>query len=251
MYSSLRTRLGTGAPAGAGLTVDLASVSALCWCRTWEAVWRGGVTGIPARWPKRGSPVRMTPVDLRRWILEEHRSIWSRLVDGVVDRVPTDRWAEHPDSGGSCIGFLLFHTSVHADYAGRVVSRGLRPLLADHRDALGLAGIAPERGVGEAEDAGIVSALVMPGLLEYARAVHEDNAAWFATLDPDVLDTVLPASDRLTELAGLAPDALPWLRNMWSDKPVWWHAQWEMAGHLLNHVGEMVAVRNRMGLSPF
>jgi hypothetical protein len=27
--------------------------------------------------------------------------------------------------------------------------------------------------------------------------------------------------------------------------------RWPLTGHLTNHVGEMIATRNRMGLSPF
>jgi hypothetical protein len=38
---------------------------------------------------------------------------------------------------------------------------------------------------------------------------------------------------------------------MWKDKPVGWFAQWEAIGHRLNHLGEMVSVRSRLGLSPF
>ena len=198
-------------------------------------------------------------VDLHRWIIEEHRSVWRRFADGIVDRVPTDRWTEHADGGGSTIGFLVFHTAVHADYSGRTVCRGLHPLLDGHREALGLDGMPADRGVAEAEDADIVASLSMPALLGYARAVHENNAAWLEALRIEgavagkstALETIPPASDRLTDLTGMAPEALPWLRTMWADKPIWWHLQWEVTGHLLNHVGEMVAVRNRMGLSPF
>ena len=44
---------------------------------------------------------------------------------------------------------------------------------------------------------------------------------------------------------------MPWLYRMWEDKPVSWFVQWEAIGHRVNHVGEMVSVRNRLGLSPF
>ena len=37
----------------------------------------------------------------------------------------------------------------------------------------------------------------------------------------------------------------------WIDDELALVDQWEAVGHELNHLGEMVAVRNRMGLSPF
>jgi hypothetical protein len=46
-------------------------------------------------------------------------------------------------------------------------------------------------------------------------------------------------------------DAAPWLHQMWTDKPLWWFIQWETIGHRVNHLGEMISVRGRMGLSPF
>ena len=44
---------------------------------------------------------------------------------------------------------------------------------------------------------------------------------------------------------------MPWLYRMWAGKPTTWFVQWEAIGHRVNHLGEMVSVRNRLGLSPF
>jgi hypothetical protein len=38
---------------------------------------------------------------------------------------------------------------------------------------------------------------------------------------------------------------------MWAGKPMSFFVRWEVIGHLANHTGEMIATRNRMGLSPF
>ena len=45
--------------------------------------------------------------------------------------------------------------------------------------------------------------------------------------------------------------AVPWLYAMWRDKPGAWFVQWEAIGHVQGHVGEMISVRSRLGLSPF
>ena len=66
------------------------------------------------------------------------------------------------------------------------------------------------------------------------------------------LDTVVQVRPSgLSELAGIGRDDADWLHDMWTDKPVGWFVQWECIGHGHTHVGEMVSVRNRMGLSPF
>ncbi len=59
------------------------------------------------------------------------------------------------------------------------------------------------------------------------------------------------AAKGLDELAGVAEEAAPWLFRMWDGKPASFFVSWEDIGHGLNHLGEMVSVRNRMGLSPF
>ena len=51
--------------------------------------------------------------------------------------------------------------------------------------------------------------------------------------------------------AGIGEDDVPWLRRMWTGKPAAWLIRWPLTGHIGNHVGEMLATRNRMGLSPF
>jgi hypothetical protein len=42
-----------------------------------------------------------------------------------------------------------------------------------------------------------------------------------------------------------------WLYRMWDGQPASYFLRWEVVGHLTNHVGEMIATRNRLGLSPF
>lgn len=190
-------------------------------------------------------------MDLRTWIIEEHRSLWPRFDDGIAGLVPRDRWTEHADQGGSCIAQLLTHVSLHADYALQCVVREQPPLAADWRDRLGLGNLAPHQGVAESEDPAVVAAVDPEVLYAYARAVHDNTAAWLATGDLAVLDEVPPASERLARLAGVTVDAVPWLHRMWTDKPGAWFVQWEACGHILNHIGEMVSVRNRLGLSPF
>jgi hypothetical protein len=189
-------------------------------------------------------------MDLRSWVLADHGTALQRLERQVLDRVPPDRLPERADGGGNSIGWGVLHAWYHQDVA-LAVARGVDPLMSERRDALGLAGVTPFVGMGEAEIDGTVAAVDPTALVQYARDVHARTAEWLAGVELGVLDTVPAASSRLSELVGIGRADADWLHDMWTDKPVGWFVQWECIGHGHTHVGEMVSVRNRMGLSPF
>ena len=189
-------------------------------------------------------------MDLRSWVLADHATALQRLERQVLDQVPSDRWAERADGGGNSIGWGVLHAWYHQDVALSVV-RGVDPVMAERRESLGLAGFAPFVGMGETEIDGAVDAVDPAALVSYVRDVHGRTAEWFDGLDLAGLDTVADASHGLAELVGIGRDDADWLHDMWTDKPVGWFVQWECIGHGHTHVGEMVSVRNRMGLSPF
>jgi hypothetical protein len=190
-------------------------------------------------------------VDLRAWITAEHDGLRDRFARAITPHVPPACWRERAGDGGSSIAWLVLHTAWHEDLAIAAVVRGTEPLLATWRGEIGLAAVAPAGGLGEAEDPGITAAVDVDALTAYAGAVHEATATWLNGADLDALDDVPPAGDRLADLAGVTSDAVPWLHSMWTGKPVGWFLQWEAVGHRQGHLGEMVSVRSRLGLSPF
>lgn len=189
-------------------------------------------------------------MDLRAWIIAEHASAFDRMVRSVVDSVPDDRWRDPVGDGGASIAHLLYHVTYHADLAVDAVLGGGQPLLVTWRDRLGLAGHPAHAGLGEAEDPALTASVDTGALVDYARDVQQAGEDLLATIDLDTLDDV-PASGDALERAGVAESAVPWLYAMWRGKPVSFFVQWEAIGHRLTHVGEMVSVRNRLGLSPF
>jgi hypothetical protein len=164
--------------------------------------------------------------------------------------VPSDRWSEQVGGGGNSIGWGVLHAWYHQDVALSVV-RGADPLMSVRRESLGLTGLAPFVGLGETEVEGTADAVDPVALLSYVRDVHARTAEWLADVDLGVFDAVADGSNGLAQLAGIGRDDADWLHDMWTDKPVGWFVQWECIGHGHTHVGEMVSVRNRMGLSPF
>jgi hypothetical protein len=190
-------------------------------------------------------------VDLRTWITTEHATAQERFEQQVAARVPLERWKERVGNEGSSIAWLRFHTAWHEDLAVQSVLRGCEPLLETWRERLGLDGVAPHEGLGEAEVPEMTARLDVEAAGAYARAVHEATTNWFGSTSLDVLEDVPPAGERMIDLAGVGHDAVPWLHKMWDAKPGSWLLQWEAIGHPINHIGEMVAVRNRLGYGGF
>jgi hypothetical protein len=190
-------------------------------------------------------------MDLRTWIIAEHDEHRARFEDQVVEPVPLSRWTERADRGGSSIAWCVLHSAYHQDLAVSTAILDREPLLAVHRADLGLGVFDPWVGIGETEDVVVTGLVALEPLLAYARAVHERCGTWLRSLDPAVLDDVPDASARLVERAGVGVDVLAWFHALWTDRPIGWLVRWACIGHVQNHLGEMVSVRNRLGLSPF
>jgi DinB superfamily len=189
-------------------------------------------------------------VDLRRWIVDEHAAARTRFEQSIAAVVPIERWTDPAGDGGSSIAFLAFHAAYHEDLAVNAVL-GARPtVLSARRDDLGLGAFDPATGLAESEPRELTAALELDALTAYLRAVHDGATADLAVLDTATLDTDASGPAGLVR-AGIDERAVPWLYRMWDAKSGGWFVQWEAIGHRVNHLGEMVSVRNRLGLSPF
>ena len=190
-------------------------------------------------------------MDLHQWMLADLAGVRTKLFDSVVGLIPSDRWHETVDGGGSSVTHLLLHIARHQDLAVNAVVRNHDALYLEFRESLGLVTEPLGAGLAEKEDR-VVSAFVAPeALLAYVEAVFDATQAWLEPLGTMVLDHVPDSADRLTRHGGLDEAEFPWLYGMWRDKPLWWFVQWPVLGHGNAHVGEGIRVRNRMGLSPF
>jgi hypothetical protein len=190
-------------------------------------------------------------VDLPSWIAAEHANVRDRIRQQVLGRVPLERRDERPD-GSSSIAWLLWHLTRHQDVAVHAVVLGGDDVL--HRGGwaarVGAAGFAPGTGLSEGDDRAAAAALDLEALDAYVDAVWDATAAWLASVSPADLDRVPDAPAALARLE--VPDTdYDWLYRMWDGKPVAFHVQWETVGHGFNHLGEMVHLRNAMGLGGF
>jgi hypothetical protein len=184
-------------------------------------------------------------MNLRDWIFDELTEARRRLSDQVLARVPVERRLEQP-GGGNSIAYATWHVAVHADIAINGVLRGKEPRLASLPAAAALpAGF----GLEEAEHPDIRT-LPDDLITGYGDDVFADVGTWLPAVDDTELERPVDGAATL-QAVGVSEDAYGWLYRMWQDKPAAYFLRWEAVGHLTNHVGEMIATRNRMGLSPF
>jgi hypothetical protein len=191
-------------------------------------------------------------MDLRGWVSAEHAAVRDRIRQQVLGRVPRERRDERPDDTSS-VAWLLWHLTRHQDVAVHAVVRGTDDVLhtGGWDGRLGTSGFAPGTGLSEGDDRAASSALDLDALDAYVDAVWDATAAWLASADLAAdLDRVPDAAGALRRL-GVAEDGYDWLYRMWDGKPVAFHVQWEAVGHGFNHLGEMVHLRNAMGLGGF
>lgn len=206
-------------------------------------------------------------VDLKQWIADDHASVAKRFDNAIAQHVPEHHWKTSSQtsstsssqtsstSGGGTspsIAWLLFHMTYHQDLALNTAVRNHDPILAAHRGELGLGHLVSADGLSEAEDSRVTDALVLAKLASYVDAVNTATAEWIDDLSVMALDSIPGAGWRLTHKVGIPADGdMSWLHAMWNAKTVAWFVQWECIGHGHAHVGEMVGIRNRLGLSPF
>ena len=190
-------------------------------------------------------------MNVHTWIANDLRSVRSKLSDSVLSVVPTQRWVEHADDGGSSLAHLVLHIARHHDLALSTAIRDHPPIYFHHRTALGLDRAPASAGLPEREDAAMTAVVPFDPLLSYFDAVFTATETWLDDVGSMTLDTVPDSARRLTDLADLSVDDVGWLHHLWSDQPVWWLLQWPVVGHGHAHVGEAISIRNRMGLSPF
>jgi hypothetical protein len=191
----------------------------------------------------------MTAMDLRSWLVADLEGLRMRLENGVLNTLPPARRGERVDGGGIAPTYVLWHTARHHDVAVNRVLRGADEVVDQWTDRLGVA-TDLWRGLAEGEDADLVDELDPEAVGHYALAVISATLSWIETADLAVLDPV-PESGAALDTLGTPSGRFDWLYSMWDGKPAIFFLQWEAIAHGYNHLGELVSIRNRMGLSPF
>ncbi len=186
---------------------------------------------------------------LTTWIDDDLASLRNRLANGVFSVVPSDRMGERVDEGGIAAVYVAWHTARHHDVAVNGVLRRTDEVLDEWAPRVGIAGDT-WRGLAENEDHELVTQLDPEAVSQYLLAVIDHTRDWVVDLDPSVLDQA-PDPEGALQRIGTPEDRFDWLYSMWAGKPASFFLSWEAIGHGYNHLGELISIRNRMGLSPF
>ena len=187
-------------------------------------------------------------MDLRNWISTELTAIHDRIDRGIVSVVPSARWRERT-RGLTAPVYVAWHTARHHDVAVNAVLRDSREVLDEWRTRVNITSDT-WRGLAEGEDHELVDELDPDAVGQYLLAVLRSTVTWLAEDGvPDL--AAIPDSDRALSRLGTPTDRFDWLYSMWHAKPAHFFLSWEAVGHGFVHLGELTAIRDRMGLSPF
>ena len=191
--------------------------------------------------------MQVSVTNLRSWLLDEVDETRGRLKTQVLDIVAPERRGDRP-GGGSSITWNLFHIARHAGLALSVLTGELSEAVAQ-LDRLPRSTAAGGGGLEEAEQpwCGDLDPLLVEAHL---NTVLDDVRSYLVEVPLERFEQY-PEVRRGLELAGIAPDRFGWLWQMWEGRPASFLVRWPLIGHVGNHVGEMLATRNRLGLSPF
>ncbi len=188
-------------------------------------------------------------MELREWIVSDLRSLRAKLAGGVLRLIPPQRRTERADGGGIAPVYVLWHLARHHDVAVNGVLRHKPAVVDSWTERLGL-NEDLWRGLAEGEDVDLVDILDPEAVGEYALAVIDSTADWLEGSGLPAMDDRPDTASALAEI-GTPEDRFDWLYSMWDGKPAAWFLQWSAVGHGINHLGELISIRNRMGLSPF
>ncbi len=174
-------------------------------------------------------------MNLETWIQQELGDVVSRLESQVLAQVPHERRHERP-GGGNSINWALFHIARHAELALAILTRGC----VSYRGAFGL-------GENEYQVPGTVEAASVE---RFARDVFAAAGEFALTLHAGGLEAALDVDATLDD-AGIPRDEFAWLYDQWVGRRAAYFVRWPLIAHATNHIGEMIATRNRLGLSPY
>lgn len=187
--------------------------------------------------------------DLRTWIADDLVSTRDKLANGVLELIPPELRAGQVDGGGIPPVYVLWHLARHHDVATNSVLRGRDQIVHEFTDTVGVDDRL-WRGLAEGADLDLVDRLDPERVGAYALACLDETIQWVHGVGLDDLDE-RPAATAALQKMGTPEDEFDWLYRMWDGKPRRWFLSWSAIGHVVTHTGELVSLRNRLGLSPF
>jgi len=126
-------------------------------------------------------------MDLRQWILDEHRMIQPLFRMNITSAVPVDKLAVKPASGSNSIAWLVWHVARIEDVVVNSVARGVPQVLIADKWGLRLGVDETQIGTGLNDDevADFSRRVDVGSLLEYWDAVQRHTQPWLSDVSLD------------------------------------------------------------------
>ncbi|MGH7263365.1 MAG: DinB family protein [Candidatus Rokuibacteriota bacterium] len=193
-------------------------------------------------------------MDGREWLLADHRELRGFFERGVLRGLSPDQLRERPGEVGNSIAWCVWHLARAEDVVINTILRQEPQLLVreDWGPRMRVADLRVGTGFEAAEVEALSRAIDLEALDAYWQAVRQATAAWLPGVPPAELDAVLDVRTRLDAIAPIAPPAArEGLIRFWSNRPAAFLVRFPLIHHGYLHIGEMLAIRGRLGVKGF
>lgn len=182
---------------------------------------------------------------------DELRAFYERAVQRIV---PPELMAARPGGVGNSIVWLVWHLARTEDVAVNVMVNDAPQVL--ETGGWGERMRITDRRIGTGFEESEVEALSKAADVEavdgYWQAVRGATDAWLPTVPAGAFDAVPDVRGRLSAIAPIAPPkALEGLIAFWGGRPAAFLIRFPLINHGFLHLGEMFAIRGRLGLKGF
>jgi DinB superfamily len=191
---------------------------------------------------------------LKEWLRSQHADLRGFFERGVLRGLAPEHWTARPGDTGNSIAWLVWHLARVEDVVINGLVRGEPQVLAsgDWERRMGVPDQRVGTGFEPTEVAELGRAADVTAVDGYWQAVRQATATWLAALPDAALDTVPDIRARAAALPPIAPaKAQEILLTFWGRRPVAFLVGFPLINHGYLHIGEMQAVRGRLGIKGF
>lgn len=190
-------------------------------------------------------------MDLIQWIRSEHRGFRAVFENTIPSVVPPEQMSVRPGGQGNSIAWLMWHLARTEDMLINALIRGVPQILLRDNwgERLGFADARTGTAFGDDEVEAFSRAIDPAPLDEYWRAVHAETSDWIEGISPDDLEARPDVDERLRDVPPPITAAVDQgIVAFWRGRRASFFLGFSVIGHGYMHVGEMQAVRGRLGL---
>ena len=189
-------------------------------------------------------------MDLRQWIHAQHDDLGSLVERTILNSTPRDLLHVRPDGMGNSIIWLLWHVARVEDVAINTIVRGVAQVLieGDWQKHLGLADHRIGTGFDETEVEELSRVVAIDEVQAYWKTVRTETSRGLAEVRLETLDAVPDLDARLGAIPPIVPERARWLLDFWRGRTAGFFVRLPALDHGYLHLGEMLAIRGRLGI---